>query len=91
MAPTCDDIRCYSIAHVREQISDTEETLGFHIVRFFSAGGRPSREPTDTVDEFYYFPSGGTIRDREMNIIFYEPRLDKYHVRASEASEASDA
>lgn len=91
MAAPCDDIHCYSIAHVREQITDAEAMLGFHIVRFYSAGGRPSREATDTVDEFYYFPSGGTIRDREMNIIFYEPRLDKYHVRNADAAEASDA
>jgi hypothetical protein len=91
MATRCDDIFCYSIAHVRDQITDAEETLGFHIVRFYSAGGRPSREPTETIEEYYYFPSGGTIRDREMNIIFYEPRLDKYHVRNADAADASEA
>ncbi len=82
MASTGEHVFCYSLAHVREQIAHADETLGFHIVRFYSVGGRPSREPTDTIEEYYYFPSGGTIRDREMNIIFYEPRLDKYHVRS---------
>ena len=40
--------------------------------------GRPAKHKTDTVELFYYYPSGGTIRDKHMNIIFYEPRLDAY-------------
>jgi len=55
------------------------KALGFFEVRFYAAGGRPAREQTGVIETFFYYPSGGTIRDRDMNIVFYEPKLDKYH------------
>lgn len=74
-----DDFLCYSVENVRLQVQDSEATLGCYPVRFYAEGGRPSRVPTGTVDEFFYYPSGGTIRDRDLNIVFYEPKLDTYH------------
>lgn len=74
-----DDFLCYSVDNVRLQVRDTEPALGCYVVRFYADGGRPSRVPTDSVEEFLYYPSGGTIRDRELNIVFYEPKLDTYH------------
>ena len=74
-----DDLLCYSVEHVRPQAQDAEAELGFYPVRFYVDAGRPSRVPTGAVEQFYYYPSGGTIRDGEMNIVFYEPKLDTYH------------
>jgi hypothetical protein len=85
-----DDILCYSVEHVRAQVrsaqdAGAQESRGFFEVRFYTEGGRPSRERSGSIETFYYYPSGGTIRDREMNIVFYEPKLDKYHTSSREA------
>ena len=73
------DIYLYSVENVRAQADRATGVDGVYTVRFYSEDGRPSRAETATVEEFYYYPSGGTIRDRELNILFYEPKLDKYH------------
>ena len=80
-----DDLLCYSVDSVRAQAADAEPQLGFYALRFYSEGGRPSRVKTDTIETFYYYPSGGTIRDRELNIVFYEPKLDTYHTSNRDA------
>ncbi|MBE0644879.1 MAG: hypothetical protein IH600_12415 [Bacteroidetes bacterium] len=74
-----DDIHCYSIEHVRAQAEVAMARSGYYELRFYAESGRPAREKTDSIETFYYYPSGGTIRDREMNIVYYEPKLDKYH------------
>ncbi len=74
-----DDIYCYSINNVRTQTEAVSATLGYYELRFYAVSGKPSREKTDTIELFYYYPSGGTIRDRNLNIVFYEPKLDMYH------------
>jgi len=73
------DIHCYSIDNIQQQVRDSEPDLGRYVIRLYTADGRPSREKTDVIEEFFYYPSGGTIRDRDLNILFYEPKLDKYH------------
>jgi hypothetical protein len=77
--PDNDPLCIYSIENVLIQIKSAPGILGFFELRFYSDGKRPSKSVTDKVDSFYFYPSGGTIRDKNMNIIFYEPKLDKYH------------
>jgi hypothetical protein len=74
-----DDLYCYSIEHVLAQAEQAPTTLGYFEVSFYVEGGKPAREKTRSIELFYYYPSGGTIRDRDLNIVFYEPKLDKYH------------
>lgn len=74
-----EDVYCYSVENVRWQVDAAAGTLGVHEVRFYAEHGRPSRTPTDAVETFFYYPSGGTLRDRDRNIILYEPKLDTYH------------
>jgi hypothetical protein len=78
-SPEADDIFIYSIDHALEQIVTAPITLGFYTLRFYSDGNRPMKHRTELIEMFYYYPSGGTLRDKDMNIVFYEPRLDKYH------------
>lgn len=73
-----DDLLLYSIEHVLEQATAAPHRLGFYELRFYSAEGRPSKTRTDAVSTYYYYPSGGTLRDGAMNIIFYEAKLDLY-------------
>ena len=72
------DILLYSIENVLAQLPNAPKHLGVYELRFHSNGIRPVKEATGTIDTFYYFPSGGTIRDSDFNIIFYEPGLDIY-------------
>ncbi len=69
---------CYSIENVLEQARAAPFRLGFYELHFYTENGRPSKQETGTVEVFYFYPSGGTIRDSHMNIVFYEPRLDLY-------------
>ncbi len=85
-----DDIHVYSIDNVLRQIEGNESQLGFYEVRFYVSGSRPSRVPTEQIDTFYYYPSGGTLRDLELNIVFYEPRLDRYHAIARQSKKSAD-
>ncbi|MCZ7554831.1 MAG: hypothetical protein M5R41_00330 [Bacteroidia bacterium] len=74
-----DTTYCYSPENVLRQIEGREAVLGVFELRFYSSGGRPAKEMTECVETFYYYPSGGTIRDASLNILLYEPRLDIYH------------
>ncbi|MBN1448407.1 MAG: hypothetical protein JXA28_10795 [Bacteroidetes bacterium] len=74
------DLLTYSVENIRQQVKDAQDDHGIFVIRLYvTDDGRPAREATGRTDLFYYYPSGGTIRDRDRNIIFYEPKLDKYH------------
>ena len=72
------DMYIYSVDNVIAQLADAPSKLGYYELRFYTENGRPAKQPTDTTGIFYYYPSGGTIRDERMNIIYYEPKLDRY-------------
>jgi hypothetical protein len=72
------DLFVYSIENARAQLPTSPQSLGVYELRFYSDGKRPVKKKTELIEVFFYFPSGGTIRDREFNIIFYEPGLDIY-------------
>ena len=76
-----DDVHCYSPENVLQQCSGRELILGAYEISMYSQNGRPSRENTGVLEKFYYYPSGGTIRDASLNILHYEPRLDIYHTK----------
>jgi hypothetical protein len=73
-----DDIYIFSHEHILEQIKSADYRLGYYILKFYSKNGKPSKEPTDTISEFYLYPTGGTLRDSSMNLISYDPRYDVY-------------
>ncbi|KAB2907150.1 MAG: hypothetical protein LC102_10060 [Ignavibacteriales bacterium] len=58
------------------QLEESEYETGFYRVQFYSNGGRPSATPTDTIETYFYYPSGGTFRDKNFNIVEYYPRFD---------------
>lgn len=60
------------------QLQTAPFTLGYYTLRFYSEQGKPVNKVTDTVAEFYLYPSGGTLRDSNFNIIFYDSRFDTY-------------
>jgi hypothetical protein len=73
-----DDIHCFSHENILEQIKTAKYELGYYVLRFYSKHGKPSKEPTDIISDFYLYPTGGTLRDSSMNLILYDPRYDVY-------------
>jgi hypothetical protein len=72
------DIHILSYDSILRQMETARYELGYYVLRFYSKNGRPSDEPTDSIEDFYLYPSGGTLRDRNFNIVFYDSRFDIY-------------
>jgi hypothetical protein len=73
-----DDLLIFSEAHLHAQLETAPYTLGFYTVHFYTHNALPAGEATDTVAEFYLYPSGGTLRDAAFNIVFYDSQYDTY-------------
>jgi hypothetical protein len=74
--PMSSDPRLFTEANVLEQLKTAPYRLGCYTLIFYTEEGRPVNRVTDTVEEFYLYPSGGTLRDSRFNIVFYESRFD---------------
>lgn len=72
------DLLLFSEENMFKQIDEGEFTLGFYKLNFYTANGIPSSKETGTVSEFYIYPSGGTLRDSNFNIIGYYAKFDTY-------------
>jgi len=72
------DLLLFSDENLLEQLKTAPFALGYYTVRFYTEAGRPAGRVTDTVEEFFLYPSGGTLRDRTFNIVFYDSRFDTY-------------
>jgi hypothetical protein len=77
MAP---DLHRYTEEHLLAQMENAPYSRGFFTLRFYAdERNKPSREPTGRIEEFYLYPSGGTLRDKDYNLIWYAARFDTYH------------
>ena len=72
------DVRTFSHENVLEQIRTAEFRNGYYVLEFYAEGHKPSSKPTDTIERFYLYPSGGTLRDNTFQLIFYDSRYDTY-------------
>jgi hypothetical protein len=72
------DILLFTRENILRQLKTASYSLGFYTLKFYSEKGRPVNRMTDTVSEYYLYPSGGTLRDSSFNIIFYDSRFDTY-------------
>jgi hypothetical protein len=72
------DHHLFSEENIVRQLDYAPFTLGYYTLRFYSRNGRPSSTPTETISEYYLYPSGGTLRDADFNIVFYKSRFDTY-------------
>ena len=68
----------FTYENMLRQLETAPHTLGFYTLRFYTDGGKPVNRATGTVEEFYLYPSGGTLRDRTFNIVCYDSRFDTY-------------
>ena len=72
------DDRIFSEANIHAQLQTAPFTQGFYTLRFYTENGKPAAHPTDTISEFYLYPSGGTLRDSTFNLVFYDSQFDTY-------------
>jgi hypothetical protein len=72
------DLYLFSEENLAKQINETKYELGFYRVKFYALDGKLSGDVTDEVSEFYLYPSGGTLRDKNFNIVLYSSKFDIY-------------
>jgi hypothetical protein len=72
------DLLLFNDENLLAQLEDAPWTLGYYTLRFYTENGKPVNRRTDTVEEFYLYPSGGTLRDASFNLLFYDSRFDTY-------------
>ncbi len=72
------DVFLFTDPNLLEQLKTAPYTIGYYTLKFYTEAGKPVNKVTDTVSEFYLYPSGGTLRDSQFNIIFYDSRFDTY-------------
>jgi len=72
------DTCIFTDENLTRQLATSPFTLGYYTLRFYTDNGKPVNRVTDTIGEFYLYPSGGTLRDSAFNIVFYDSRFDTY-------------
>lgn len=76
--PAEKDLRIFSHENLLAQLEEAEFKNGYYTVEFYAENNKPSVRPTDTVSSFYLYPSGGTLRDSNYQLLFYDSRYDTY-------------
>jgi hypothetical protein len=72
------DINRFNEENIIRQLETAPFTLGFYTLRFYTEKGRPVNKDTGILEEFFLYPSGGTLRDSMFNIVLYDSRFDTY-------------
>ena len=72
------DLFLFTDANILEQLKTAPLTLGYYTLRFYTEDDQPVNRISDTIGEFFLYPSGGTLRDSKFNIVFYDSRFDTY-------------
>lgn len=84
------DLHLFNDENIVEQLKTAPFTLGYYTLRFYTENGKPVNRATETVSDFYLYPSGGTLRDSSFNLVCYDSRFDTYrgfkppHLRRSQ-------
>jgi len=64
------NIKIFSEDNLLTQIENSNYELGFYKVEFYTENEKLSSSMTNELSEFYLYPSGGTLRDKNFNIVF---------------------
>ncbi len=73
-----EDVRIFSHGNVLKQLETAEYKNGYYVLEFYSENNKPSSIPTSHVSKFYLYPSGGTMRDSNFQLLFYDSKYDTY-------------
>lgn len=72
------DLFVFSEEHLHRQLETASYTQGFYTVKFYTEKGLLAKRKTNTLSDFYLYPSGGTLRDSDFNLVFYDSQFDTY-------------
>ncbi len=73
------DLKIYTPEHLLAQAAEAAEHLGYKTLEFYvDENGGLAKHVTETVGTFYLSPSGGTLRDTNLNIVLYSAKFDLY-------------
>lgn len=72
------DVYIFSEENLLEQLKNGQYELGYYKVKFYTEKGLLAKEKSEELSEFYLYPSGGTLRDSNFNIVFYSSKFDMY-------------
>lgn len=73
------DLHIYTPENVQAQAATAAEHLGYKILSFYvDDKGLMAKGPTSERRTFYLSPSGGTLRDADLNIVVYSAKFDLY-------------
>lgn len=74
-----EDEKIFSKENIHKQLKTAKFQNGFFTLKFYvEKNHKPSRTATNKIEEFYLYPSGGTLRDSDFNIVFYDSQFDTY-------------
>lgn len=73
------DLKIYTPEHLLAQAASAPEHLGYKTLEFYvDEHGGLAKHDTGVVGTFYLSPSGGTLRDTDLNIVLYSAKFDLY-------------
>ncbi len=72
------DLHLFTHENLLEQLATAPFGLGAYTLRFYAEKGKPVNRVTAVLSDFFLYPSGGTLRDSEFNLVFYDSRYDTY-------------
>ena len=72
------DLFLFNDESILAQIASTRYELGYYRLHFYTENGKPVNKVTLAVEEYFLYPSGGTLRDSGFNIILYNSSFDTY-------------
>jgi hypothetical protein len=72
------DLRIFTHENLLAQLEEAEYKNGYYVLEFYAENNKPSAKPTGTVSRFFLYPSGGTLRDSNYDLLFYDSRYDTY-------------
>ena len=79
MDPVSTDPLIYTPENVLRQAETGPLVLGYKKLTFYvDDQGLLAKTATDHTAQFFLSPSGGTLRDAEMNIVAYSAKYDLY-------------
>lgn len=73
-----EDVRIFSHENILKQLATAEYKNGFYMLEFYAENDKPSSVPTNQISKFYLYPSGGTLRDSNFQLLFYDSKYDIY-------------
>lgn len=73
------DLHVYSPENLLKLAEDAPEHLGYKVLQLYVLpDGTLAKATTEELGTFYLSPSGGTLRDKDLNIVLYSAKFDIY-------------